>query len=409
MNIVENILFQNNHWASGNLKTFDFKRDVFGRVWNDLDIKLISLITGPRRVGKSVVLKQIIKELMIKKNISPRQILFYEFLPNDTKDTIWDVFNYFRKNVANPTSPTYIMFDEIQYVTGYEAMIKNIYDNTEDCKIFVTGSLSLTYKNKMQESLVGRFFSYKLFPLNFLEYIKLYQPQNLNLYENTKIELDSIKRDYLLTQLNAYFRDFLRQGRYPGTFNLDQNQYKLYLNNIISQSLNQDAYSYFKIEKPVIINNLFEYIRQNNGGVISVNKLSSQLGVASQTITQYLNILEQMGLIYSIFNSTNPLIKTKTSRKVYLNSSFGLQETKLDFQTSLGFAVESYILERLLEKDETVTFWKKREKEIDFLLPKKKRGYEIKFRNNPEPLKHNIKGFNIEMVTLNSTNPACLF
>ena len=63
---------------------------------------------------------------------------------------------------------TYIyIFDEIQYVNGYESMIKMIYDNKDSCKIFITGSLSLSYKKRMSESLTGRFFSYKLFPLNF--------------------------------------------------------------------------------------------------------------------------------------------------------------------------------------------------------------------------------------------------
>ncbi|EKE04988.1 MAG: hypothetical protein ACD_19C00426G0010 [uncultured bacterium] len=409
MNIVKKILFQNKQWSEGRFKTFGFKRDIFEKVWRDLNTKLIALITGPRRVGKSVLLKQIANELIVSKKISPKQILFYEFAQNDDEDTIWDVFEYFTKEMADPRLPIFIFFDEIQYVNGYESMIKNIYDNQDSCKIFITGSLSLSYKKRMSESLTGRFFSYKLFPLNFLEFIKLHKPSSLDIYNKTIKEDDKFKREYQLSILNADFREFLISGRYPEAFGLSSEQNKIYLSNIINQSLNEDAYAYFRIEKPSIMNSLFEYIRQNNGGLLSINKLSSLTGSSNKTISTYLDILELMGIVYIVYNSTNPLIKNQSSKKAYINSSFAFDNTKLDVSTALGFAVESYILERLLEKGEIVTFWRKREKEIDFLIPSKKIGYEIKFRPNVPTLKHAIKDYEIETVSLNEKVPACLF
>lgn len=409
MNTEENIIFQNNQWKEGKFDTFEFKRDLFKKVWDDLETKLIGLITGPRRVGKSVLLKQIANELIAKKSVSPRQILFYEFSPNDSQDVIWSVFDYFSKEICDPRLPIYIFFDEIQYVARYESMVKNIYDNINNCKIFVTGSLSLTYKKKMQESLAGRFFSYKLYPLNFLEFIKLYKLASLELYDEVKKEKDSIKKTYLLTQLNADFRQFLEKGRYPETFNLSSDQNRAYLSNIINQSLNQDAYSYFKIEKPTVINSLFDYIRQNNGGLISFNKIADQMGASNQTIAFYLDILVQMGIVYVVYNSVNPLSKAQSSKKVYINSSFALLDTKLDIQTATGFAVESYVLEKLLEKGETVTFWRKREKEVDFLIPDKRIGYEVKFRSSIPDVKPVIKDYKIEIISLSGETPACLF
>ncbi|MDP1689791.1 MAG: AAA family ATPase, partial [bacterium] len=125
MDIVQNILFQNNQWKEDKFQTFEFKRDLFDKVWKDLDTKLISLITGPRRMGKSVILKQLANELITKSKINPKQILFYEFFPNDKNETIWDVFEYFTKEICDPRLPIYLFFDEIQYVLAYESMIKN--------------------------------------------------------------------------------------------------------------------------------------------------------------------------------------------------------------------------------------------------------------------------------------------
>lgn len=409
MELIKKIIAQNTHWKDEKFQTFPIKRDLYENIWNDIDTKLMGLISGPRRTGKSVILKQIIKDLIIKKSVKPTQILFFEFSPKDNKNKIWDVLNYFKEEVASLRLPKYIIFDEIQYVDEYEIAIKEIYDNEIDCKIFITGSLSLSYKRHMQDSLAGRFFTYRLYPLKFSEYLKFKQNDTYQLLIDTIKETDQFKLSYKLNILNQEFRDFLSYGRFPELISLNTDQSKAYLYSIVNQSLNQDVFSYFDIEKPLIINSLFDYFRANNGSEISTNKLSSQLGTTNKTVSSYIDILQQMNLIYIIYNSTNPLIKLNGAKKIYVNSSFALLDGKLDIQTSMGFAVESYILERLLEKNELVTFWRKREKEVDFLLPKKNIGYEVKFRSSFKPIKQSPKNFDIETISIDGKAPACLF
>lgn len=397
MDIQEKIVFLNKHWGQGKFETFSFKRYLFSNIWKDIETKPIILLTGPRRTGKSVIVKQLINEVINKKGINPRQILFYEFSRGEKTEVIWQVFDYFSKEVVDPRLPIYLFFDEIQYVKDYELVLKQIYDNTQNCKIVITGSLSLSHK------------SYHLYPLNFSEYLELAKPDSFQIFKEIENIKDNYKKQSLLAPLNADFREFLLYGRFPETVNFTKDQAHAYLKNIISQSLNQDVFSYFEIEKPLIINAIFEYIKQNNGGVISVNKLANNLGTSNQTVTLYLNILDQMGIIYLVYNSLNPLVKTQSAKKAYINSSFALLETKLDIQTATGIAAESYILERLLEKDEIVTFWRKRNKEIDFILPKKKIGFEVKFRTQPSYIKNIPEGFDIKTLSLNGEYPACLF
>lgn len=409
MDISERIAFQNHHWGQGRFETYPFRRAMFARVWRDIDTNLIALVTGPRRTGKSVLLKQLIHELIGQKQVPPTQILFFEFSPGQSSETIWQVYHHFTSSIADPRRPVYLFFDEIQYLNGYEIVIKELYDNTSATKIFLTGSLSLTYKQRMKESLSGRFFPYQLFPLCFEEYLQLALPENYPRFQQAQTETNPFVRQRLLGELNADFRHFLAWGRLPEMINLDQAQAKTYLQTVLSQSLHQDAFAYFSITKPPLMNALFDYLCLNSGGLLSVNSLSSELGVSSVTLTGYLDVLEQMGLVYMISNTTHPLRRTNASRKAYVSSMFALLRTKLEWPNALGLAVESYVLERLLERGETATFYRQRAREVDFLLPEKKIGYEVKFRPRPEPVQVEIPDFSLSVVSLDETLPACLF
>jgi len=181
-----------------------------------------------------------------------------------------------------------------------------------------------------------------------------------------------------------------------------------YLSTVLGQSLTQDAFNYFTIEKPQVLTAIFEYIKEQNGGIISIQSLSQKLGTGKETVSKYLNILEIMGLCYPVYNTTQPLIKLNSAKKIYVGSMFALLETKLNWETAIGFAVESYVLERLLEKGHEVTFYRQRQKEIDFLIPKEKRGFEVKFRKKLTKMPI-LANYQIEPVTLDGINPACLF
>lgn len=407
MNLSERVSFQNQHWRVGKFELSDFERHILNDVWADIDTKLIALITGPRRVGKSVLLKQLINKLITEKKIQNTQILFFEFSPGNKASVIWEVYNYFTKEVADMRLPVFLFFDEIQYVKSYESVIKEIYDNLSP-KMFLTGSLSLSYKRKMEESLSGRFFHYKLFPLDFSEYLELSKSKSLADFKKIKNIANKFEREHLLSGLNSEFKKFLKFGRFPEAVLFSEDQSKAYVQNVLSQSLNQDAFSYFAIEKPQVLNALFEYVRINCGGLTNVSSLSQNLGVSPQTVKTYLDVLDVMGLIYFVYNSTNPLIKLNSSRKAYVSSMFYLDAAKLDLSPAFGFAAESYILEKFLEKNEIVTFFRKREKEIDFLLPKKKQAFEVKFRSEYAP-PESIKGYSLKVISLNREFPVCLF
>lgn len=382
MSTQSKIEFQNIHWSGASYTTPPFTRHLADKIWNDISTPLICLVTGARRTGKSVILKQTIKKLLTESGVVPRQILFYEFSPHESTDSIWTIYEYFISNIADAHIPTYLFFDEIQYLQNYEATIKLIYDQRPNTKIFLTGSLSLSYKQKMSDSLAGRFFTYHLSPLSFAEYLELSIPNLVTTFKALQTETDVFKRKNLISLINPYFSHFLEYGRYPEPLyqKLDESQTKSYFQNIISQSLNQDAFNYFEIHKPQSIQSLFTYLQQNSGSEISLTKLSNLLDTSLPTLSHYLDILEMMDLAYPLYNSTNPLFKHNRSRKIYVNTAFQLAIPTADLSTALGYAAESYAYERLLSKYPQITYYRQRNKEIDFVIPDQKIGFEIKYR-----------------------------
>lgn len=409
MNIQSHIVEQNPQWREGFFPVPHLKRDLYDNVYASLKSPLITFLSGPRRVGKSILLKQIINHLVSVDKVRPSRILFFEFSPKQNKECIWDVYHYFKQNILQDEQTIYVFFDEVQVIPGFEIILKEIYDNVDQTKtkIIVTGSPSISYKRKMAESLAGRFIPYRLFPLNFKEYLRL-------LESSLRLKLTDLGQDHLtrtgnMEQLNTEFKRFLLWGRLPQMLVMPDNERVFYLDSSINQSITKDAFDYFNIQNPSAISALFTYLCQNNGQIIIKENLSKVSGISLITVGNYLDVLELMGLTYTIYNSTNPIVKLNSTRKIYVSSMFGLKNSKYDPQTAFGFAAESYVLERLLEQNQLVTFYRNRNKEVDFLLPKSKIAYEVKYQLEFEQPRVILPNFELKTLSYSGSLPVCLF
>lgn len=409
MNIQSHIVEQNPQWRGSFFPVPNLKRDLYDNLYASLQSPLITFLTGPRRVGKSILLKQIINHLVSVDKVRSSRILFFEFSPKQNQECIWDVYHYFKQNILQDEQTIYLFFDEVQVIPGFEIILKEIYDNMDQTKnkIIVTGSPSISYKRKMAESLAGRFIPYRLFPLNFKEYLRLLEsPLRSKL---TNPGQDRLTRTGNMEQLNAEFKRFLSWGRLPQMLAMPDNERVFYLDSSINQSITQDVFDYFRIQNPSAISALFAYLCQNNGQIIIKENLSKVSGISLITVGNYLDVLELMGLTYTVYNSTNPIVKLNSARKIYVSSMFGLKNSKYDPQTAFGFAAESYVLERLLEQNQLVTFYRNRNKEVDFLLPKSKIAYEVKYRLEFEQPKVVLPDFELKTLSYSGSLPVCLF
>ena len=409
MNIQSHIVEQNLQWKGNLFPVPLLKRDLFDKLYTSLKSPLITFLNGPRRVGKSVLLKQIINHLVSRNSISPSRILFFEFSPRQKKEFIWNVYLYFKQNILQNGQPIFLFFDEVQTIPGFEITIKEIYDNLDQTKtkIFVTGSPSMSYKRKMAESLAGRFIPYRLFPLNFREYLRLQESSLQSKLDDQ--DIDNLTRIGNAEQLNLEFKRFLSWGRLPQMLFMPENERVYYLDSSIDQTITKDAFDYFNIQNPSALSALFAYLCQNNGQIIIKENLSKASGISLTTVTNYLDVLELMGLTYTVYNSTNSIVKLNSARKIYVSSMFGLKNSKYDPQTAFGFAAESYVLERLLERNQLITFYRNRNKEVDFLLPKSKIAYEVKYRPEFQQPKVILPDFVLKILAYSGSLPVCLF
>jgi uncharacterized protein len=383
---MERFYFRDNnkHWTNKFQSKYEFKREAFNRLIELNKIKLMTFIIGPRRMGKTVLLVQLMDHLINKQKIDPQQILLWECRKNETNIFLEDMIREYLDTKADRNKRVYIILDEIQFIHDWENVIKFIYDLDSNIKFIITGSVSISYKRKMEESLAGRYLPLDVYPLNFKEYLQLTKNKILlNAINSEKVQKYSTPE----VELNKEFIKFLQFGRYPESVNFDLENFNNYIQSILFQSLNLDAMYYFDVEKTNILNDIFDYLRQNNGSEVVHSTLSQITGVSVVTVIKYIDVLELLGLIYILNNSNNPLKRNTSSKKIYVTTSFDTSFNILNPE-KIGQVVESYIYERISIKNYgrfgRIGYYRERNNEIDFINYDQKTGIEVKFRNKIE-------------------------
>ena len=378
--MISNISIFNPQWVGQSFTIPSETRLIFPEILKKIDTGLITFLIGPRRVGKSTILKQILNHLVSDQKVEPNQTFFFEFEPNQTRRDLDLTINEYFETRVDKHKIFYLFLDEVQFIPDYELSLKYLVDIYPQARMLVTGSLSLGYKRKMVESLAGRVLPIQIYPLCFEEYLKLSKSREYKLFEQTKAEFKNWSQ--AANELNPKFQQFLGSGTYPQAIFWSQNlPLRDFLDTIINQSLNQDAAKFFNLERSDLILGLFKYLALNNGSEISLSTLSSKMQSNSVTVKKYLDALELLGLIYIIKNTTDPLRSPNSKAKVYVNSIFENSWANSSHD-NLGFSVESYVLERLLDQNHQISFFRERNNEIDFIDHTNREAIEIKYKSN---------------------------
>ena len=168
----------NEWWFTGKVKEaerYPFKRAIFREIKNELKSRRIIILLGPRRVGKSVLIKQIIGEL-IKNNTSPSSLLYYSLddptLFTYSNNLLKDLIDYYLENIAKGDIK-YIFLDEIHFLKDWFKWIKSYYDKFPDLRFILSGSSSFALQKEANKFLRGRTIEMELYPLNFREFLEL--------------------------------------------------------------------------------------------------------------------------------------------------------------------------------------------------------------------------------------------
>ncbi len=411
--ILQEIIKQNKHWEDKNIKLVakNYQRELFFQLLKYLKDKQILSIVGLRRTGKTTILKQIIQYLIKQKKVNPKNILFISFDEAliTSKLTLNKYLDVFLDNLEN-NELKYIFLDEIQYVDKWQHILKRYYDTRGNIKFIISGSSSLFIQKKTTESLVGRIYEFKLNHLSFKEFLEMSKVKKhlIGEYEKFAItSLDKIKRDeneyqwFLVKYGKTFeklFEEYLLYYQFPETIYKDSKEkiYKYIEDSIYKKTIEYDIPRIFDVDKIDELKFVFRILINETGNEIEYVKIASETGIDLNTLKKYLNYFHNNLLFDVVYNYSKSIRKSKRlQKKGYIASTnfFSSFHPKLFYLTTIssqymGKLAETYIYNILKEKFEYISFYKKGQKEIDFICnneilnKNKSKIIEVKYTNN---------------------------
>lgn len=250
-----------------------------------------------------------------------------------------------------------IIIDEAQRIKNIGLKLKLITDQLTDIQLIATGSSSFELINEVNEPLTGRKWEYKLFPLSFNEMVTHH---------------GFITENRLLSHRLVY-------GYYPEVVMNQGEEYNI-LKSLSDSYLYKDILMWERIKKPEKLVKLLQALAFQIGSEVSYNSLATQLDMDNQTIEKYIQLLEQIYIIFRLpAFSRNHRKELKRGRKIYLYdngirnvliANFNIPELRQD----IGVLWENFLIsERMkyLHYNNLLVnsyFWRTRDQqEIDYI------------------------------------------
>ena len=338
------------------------KREIYlSKIRPYYEIDLIKVLTGIRRCGKSILLKQIIQEL-IENGISKNSIIYINFedFEYDEIDTAKKLHELL-KEMMKVNQRYYLFFDEIQHVNEFEKILSSL-KATKNCSIFVTGSNSRLLSGELATLLVGRTVEFKIMPFNFKEAC-----------EYKKINNEEVDDNFIY--------NYIKYGGMPQIFDLkNESEVITYLKDQYNGICNKDIFKKNSSIEKYKFNTIASYVLANAGREFSAEKIvayfntnneSNKKSIDKKTIYNYLEKMEKAFLISRVkrFNIIGKE-ELKTREKQYaIDMGLRTINTNLvDYQDT--FFLENVIYNELIVRGYDVFTGKTKNGEIDFVAIK---------------------------------------
>ena len=335
-----------------------FKRDVFDKIQTYLGTNNIIVLHGARQVGKTHILYYI-NDYLLKRGEKTHYIDLEDSRYVEILDRGVESFLSYLKG-EGLEGKMHVFIDEIQYLSSPSPFLKLMVDHYPDIQLIVSGSSSFNIKTKFSDSLVGRTVNFEIYPLSFTEFLR---------FKNIKTSLES--------RLNSLYKEYMSYGGYPKIVLDDNIKHKeTYLQQIIDTYIKKDISDLAKIKDTKKFNDLLKILASQSGQLVSVQNLSNTCGLASQTISNYLEILEETYILRLITPfSTSAKVEVAKAPKVFFYDTGILQMLWLRKLQSenIGNIFETSVFSELTKKFGTshINYWRnKNANEIDFILQK---------------------------------------
>ena len=317
---------------------------------------LIKIIYGMRRSGKSVILKQIMDEI-IKLGVSEDNIIYinFESLKYDFIKNAKDLYNYIESLKTNKNK-YYVFLDEIQKVEEFEKGINSL-RITNDYSIFITGSNSRMTLLELSTDLSGRYVSFRINPLSFKEIVELTNTEEKD-YENL-------------------LYDVFKWGGLPQRFLFTNDEDKTnYLSSVYDSIILKDIVERLGIKDIASFNKVLQYMLDTETREFSRDNVIEYLKreyheIANDTLYNYLEAFLTTFIMNKVYrydvHGKNIL---KTLNKYYAND-LGIKQIKTNNEEiNYSVALENIVYNDLIGKGYKVFIGKTKKGEIDFIASK---------------------------------------
>ena len=288
-------------------------------------VRRAAILLGPRRVGKTFLVKQLINDA-ISGGLSSQDILYVSIDATIYAGLSLEKFLGFMPSTVSPTAQRIVIFDEIQYRRDWEVELKDLVDNFPQIKFIASGSAAAALRLKSRELGAGRFSDFMLPPLTFYEFLLFLGEEEKYITRLAELVNNSPAYQILdINGLNTRFVDYLNWGGYPEAVTntqIRQNAEQFIKNDIIDKVLLNDLPSLYGITGIQELKTLFGFLAYNAGNEASLENICQGSGINKPTIKRYIEYLESAFLIIKVSNIDDNCKSLKRERnfKIYLNN-----------------------------------------------------------------------------------------
>jgi hypothetical protein len=300
----------------------------------------VKIVTGPRRCGKSWLLKRIFKDYLLANGVSKENIIIVSFDLDDEEEIYGDLTErsalkeFLYSRITSPDTNYYVILDEVQEVDGFEKIVNglNAKDNVD---VYITGSNSHFLSSEIRTIFRGRSDEVRVYPLSFKEF-----------------------RSNRTEPVNELWKEYYTYGGMPGLLHHRTSEQKVaYLQRLWNKTYLDDVVERNHMKNRAALSALADALCSSIGSLTNPSRISNVLQslqkekIASETISNYIEYLEDAFLFEGAKRFNIKGNKYFESIKKYYAIDVGLRNAKLNFrQQEITHIMENVIYNELRMK-----------------------------------------------------------
>lgn len=338
--------------------------------------RFIQVVTGPRQVGKSTLVQQVLRTLKLPVRYASADEPTLRGA--DWIDQQWDAARLELTGSAGAV----LVLDEVQKIPDWPETVKRLWDEDararRPLKVVLLGSAPLLIASGLTENLAGRF---ETIPLSHWAYAEM------------------------RTAFGWSVDEYLFYGGYPGAaplINEPERWARYIVDSLIETSISRDVLLLTRVDKPALLRRLFELACRYSGQVLSYTKMLGQLQDAGNTTTlaHYLDLLAGAGMVCGLpkyagdaarRRASSPKLQVLNTALMTAMGGFTLEEARAD-RESWGRLVESavgaHLANAALRGECSLHYWREGNHEVDFVVQAGRHVTAIEVKSGRAPLVH---------------------